>query len=250
MSSYSTPRLSSVPTCVGKLRGGPLVQVAGVAVVAVAIVFQCQAEQGAGVAAVGGDGPLQQRDDFARIAAQRRNRRRALVQILGRLLDGAGQPIEHVQCFLRPAVVAQRFGLGERHLIARVAGPLGRLVGRERLGVLIERQVRLAEIEVRQRAAVAVGERFDRVAVAAEQVQANAQPGRRRRAAVRLLFELAGGLAQLAVVGIALADRGGDLHNLIRPERRGRQHNLLHNRFGSDRHIATCSSNVGQACRA
>ncbi len=74
-----------------KLGGGPLVQVAGVTVVAVAIVFQRQAEQRAGVAAVGRDGPLQERDDFARIAAQRRNGRRTLIQILGRLLDGAGQ---------------------------------------------------------------------------------------------------------------------------------------------------------------
>ena len=48
-----------MPTCVGNCVGGPLVQVAGVVVVAVAIVFQRQAEQGAGVVAVGGDGPLQ-----------------------------------------------------------------------------------------------------------------------------------------------------------------------------------------------
>ena len=80
MSSYSTPRFSSVPTCVGNCVGGPLVQVAGVAVVAVAIVFERQAEQGAGVAAVGGDRSLQQRDDFVRIAAHRRNRRGALIQ--------------------------------------------------------------------------------------------------------------------------------------------------------------------------
>ena len=43
----------------GKLGGGLLVQVASVAVVAVTIVLQRQAEQGAGVAAIGGDGPLQ-----------------------------------------------------------------------------------------------------------------------------------------------------------------------------------------------
>ena len=58
-----------------------------------------------------------------------------------------------------------------------------------------------------QRAAVAVRERLDRVAVAAQQVLAHAQPGRRRRAAVRLLFELADGVAELAVVAVVLADR-------------------------------------------
>ena len=73
---------------------------------------------------------------------------------------------------------------------------------------LIERQVGLAQVEVGQRPAVAVRERLDRVAVAAQQVQAHAQPGRRGRAAVRLLFQLARRLAQLAIVAIALADRG------------------------------------------
>ncbi len=106
-----------------KLRGRPLVQVAGVAVVAVAIVFQRQAEQRAGVAAVGGHRPLQQRDDLARIAAEGRNRCRPLIQILGRLLDRAGQTIEQVQRFLRAAVVAQGLGLGERDLIARSSRP-------------------------------------------------------------------------------------------------------------------------------
>ena len=190
MSSYSTPRFNSVPTCVGNCAAGPLVQVAGVAVVAVAIVLEGQAKQRAGVRAIRCDGPLQQRDHFARIAAERRDRGGPLVQILRRLLDGARQLVEHFHGLLRAAVVAQRFGLRQRHLIARVAGLLGRLVGRERFGILIERQIRLAQIEMRQGAAVAVRERFDRVAVAAQQIQANAQPGRRRRAAVRLLFQL------------------------------------------------------------
>ena len=141
-----------------------------------------------------------QRNDFARIAAHRRNGRGTLIQILGRLFDGAGQLVEHVDRFLRPAVVAQRFGLRQRHLIARIAGLLGRLVGGQRFGVLIERQIGFAQIEMGERAAVAVRERFDRVAVAAQQIQADAQPGRRRRAAVRLLFQLGRRFAQLAIV--------------------------------------------------
>ena len=173
-----------------------------------------------------------------------------MIQILGRLLDGAGQPVEHVQRFLRAAVVAQRFGLGQRHLIARIAGPLGRLVGRQRLGILIERKIRLAQVEVRERAAVAMRERFDRVAVAAQQIQANAQPGRCGRAAVRLLFELAGGLAQLAIVRIALADRGGDLHDLIRPKRRRAKGQFASRPIQFQSTYRTYSSNVVSGTRA
>ena len=97
-----------------KLVGGPLVQLAGVVVVAVAIVFQGQAEQGAGVVLVGGDGSLQQGDDFVRIAAQGRDRGRALVQVFGDLLDGAREGVEHLEGGLRLAGVAQGLGLGER----------------------------------------------------------------------------------------------------------------------------------------
>ena len=55
-------------------------KIAGVAVVAVAIVFEREAEQCAGVAAIRSDGSLQQGDDFARIAAQCRDRCGTLIQ--------------------------------------------------------------------------------------------------------------------------------------------------------------------------
>ena len=74
-----------------KLRGRALVQIAGVAIVAVPIVLQRQAEQCAGVTAVGSDRSLQERDRFRRIAAHRRDGRGTLIQILGRLLDRPGQ---------------------------------------------------------------------------------------------------------------------------------------------------------------
>ncbi len=77
--------------------GGPLVQFHGRVVVAAAVVFQRQAEQGAGMVAVGLDGPLVQGHDLLRIAAQGGHRGGALGQILGRLLDGAGECIERGQ---------------------------------------------------------------------------------------------------------------------------------------------------------
>ena len=128
--------------------------------------------------------------------------------------------VERVERFLQPAVVAQRLGLGQRDLISRVTGPLGRLVRGQRFVILVERQIGFAQIEMRECPAVAVREHLDRVAIAAQQVKADTQPGRRRRAAARLLFELGRRVAQLAVVSIALADRGRDLRNLIRPKPR------------------------------
>ena len=82
----------------GKLGGGPFVELAGIVVVAVTVVFQGQAKQGPGMAAIVSlDGPFQQGDHFGWIAAQSRNRRRALIQILGRLFDGARETVEQCQ---------------------------------------------------------------------------------------------------------------------------------------------------------
>ena len=130
-----------------KLRGGPLVKLAGVAVVAVAIVFQRQAEQRAGVTPVGRDGSLQESDDFVRIAAHGRNRRGTLIQIFGRLLDGAREPVERGHRCLRAAGVALGLGLRERDGVATVAGLFGRLVSGQRVLIAIECQVGLAQID-------------------------------------------------------------------------------------------------------
>ena len=72
-----------------------------------------------------------------------------------------------------------------------------------------------------ERTAVAVGERLDGFAVAAEQVVADAEPGVHRRAAVRLVFELADRIAQVAVAAVVVGDRAGDLLDFARPEGRG-----------------------------
>ena len=89
-----------------------------------------------------------------------------------------------------------------------------------------------------ERAAVAVSERFDRIAIAAQQIQAHAQSRRRRRAAIWLLFQLGRGFAQFAIVAVALPNRGNDLHDLVWPERTRRQDNLLHDGFSANRHNA------------
>ena len=220
----------------GELVGGPLVELAGVAVVAVAIVFEGQAEQGAGVIFVGGDGPLQEGDDFVRVAAQGGDRRGALVQVFGRLLDGTRQGVERIERGLRLAGVALGFGLGEDHGVAGVAGLFGRLVGGERIVVLVEREVGLAEVEVRERAAVAVRERVDGVAVAAQQVVADAKPGVHRRAAVRLGLELGDRVAEVAVAGVVVGDGAGDLVDLARAEGRGGDDQLFQVGFEADTH--------------
>ena len=134
------------------------------------------------------------------------------------MLDGARQPIEQVHRFLRPVVVAQCFGLGERHLVARVAGLLGRFVGGERFGVFIEREVGFAQIEVGERAAVAVGERFDRGAVATQQIQAHAEPARWWRGCGWVALRARPLLREARGSCVALTDRADDLHDLVRPE--------------------------------
>ena len=91
----------------GKAADGPLVQLHGRVVVAAAVVFQGQAEQGAGMVAVGLDGPLVEGHDLAGIAAQGGHGGAALVEILGRLLDGAGERIEHGQRGGRIAGIAE-----------------------------------------------------------------------------------------------------------------------------------------------
>src|SRR5882757_1184808 len=99
-----------------------------------------------------------------------------------------------------------------------------------------------------ERAAIAMSERFDRIAVAAQQIQANAQACRGCRAAVRLFFQLASGLAQLAIVAVTLANRGNDLHDLVWPERTWRQDNLLHDGFCANRHNAKLLNDHEPVC--
>ena len=90
----------------GELSGRALVKLAGVFIVAVAIVFQGQAEERAGVRIIGLDGPLQQRHDFRRIAAQRGNRGGTLVEVLSRLFHRARQTVQHAERFLGLTIVA------------------------------------------------------------------------------------------------------------------------------------------------
>src|SRR5262249_29155186 len=117
-----------------------------------------------------------------------------------------------------------------------VTGAFGRLVGRERIFVLVEREVGLAEIEVRERAAVAVGKRFDGFAVSTEQVVAHAQASGHGRAAVGLGFELSDGIAEVAVAAVVVGHGGGDLLDLARAERGGGNDDLLYIGFKANTH--------------
>ena len=107
----------------GEAGDRPLVQIHRRVVVAVAIVFHGQAEQGAGMMAVGLDGPLVERDDFAGVAVQGGDRRRPLIKILGRLFDGAGEPIEQIEGGLRLARNCGALRLGPRHNDRRCIRP-------------------------------------------------------------------------------------------------------------------------------
>ena len=188
MSSYSTPRLSSVPTCVGNCVAARSYKLAGVA-------RRCRGGRFPGPGRTGRRRgcrrprrPARTARRLRRIAAQGRDR--------GRRVDTDTRPSARPRRTSASSTSSASCGVGRCSACASalasatssrvVAGLLGRLVGRERLGVLVEGEVGLAQVEVGQRAAVAVRERVDGVAVAAEQVLADAQPGRRRRAAVRL----------------------------------------------------------------
>ncbi len=134
--------MSSVPTLVGNWFGGPLVGLASVVVVAVAIVLEGQAKQDAGVGRVGGRRPARAGAiDFVAVAAQGRDRGRTLVEVVGGLLDGAGKAVQHLEGASGVAVVAHRIGLGERDVVLVVAGLFGRFVGLQGVGVLVEGEV-------------------------------------------------------------------------------------------------------------
>ena len=74
----------------GELSGSFFVQLASVLVVAITIVFQCQAKQRTGVATVGLHGTFEQGDHFRLVAAQCRDGRGTLIEVLRRLLYGTG----------------------------------------------------------------------------------------------------------------------------------------------------------------
>ena len=86
------------------------IKIDGRIVIAVAIVFHRQSEERAGMLGIRGYGPFEQRDHFRRTALQRRDRGPTLIQILGRLLDGARQIVERFQSGFGIAAGSQRFG--------------------------------------------------------------------------------------------------------------------------------------------
>jgi ABC-type branched-subunit amino acid transport system substrate-binding protein len=74
---------------------------------------------------IGFDCPLQQSNHFHGVAVEGGDGRPALIQVLGSLLDGAGQFVEHFQGRLVVFAGAVGFGRGERTIGAVVAGRLG-----------------------------------------------------------------------------------------------------------------------------
>ena len=83
--------------------------------------------------------------DFGRIAAERGHRRAALIEVFGRLLDRARQLVEHFQGLLEVLAVAMGFGRGQRTIVAVVAGVLAAAIRLDRLVVLAERELALAD---------------------------------------------------------------------------------------------------------
>ncbi len=153
----------------GERRGGPLIEVHGHVVVAVAIVFEGQAEKGAGMVAVGLDGPFVQGDDFQRIAAHGRHGRAALIEIVGRMLDGAEEVIQDLQRFLRFIGVTQGLGAAQRALTRLVAGLLCRQIALDGIQIAAAGVERLGQIKMGHRAAIGLLEDLAGAEVTAEQ---------------------------------------------------------------------------------
>ena len=65
--------------------------------------------------AIGLDGPLVQGDHFGRVAADGRHRGAALIEVLGRVLDGAEEVVQHGQGGLWVAGIAEGLGPAQAH---------------------------------------------------------------------------------------------------------------------------------------
>ena len=100
-----------------------------------------------------------------------------MVKVFCGLLDGAGKAVKDFKGAGGVAVVAHRVGFSERNVVLVVAGALGRFITFEGFGVTIESKIRLAEVEMSQRAAIGVRQSLHGVAVAANQVLADAESG-------------------------------------------------------------------------
>ncbi len=167
-----------------KLRHRALVIVERRVVVAVAVVFLGQSEQRARVIAIGFDGALEQGHDFRGAAPQGRDRGAALIQVFGRLFDGARQRVERLQGGIRVARGPLGFGPAEHAGVVVVAGLSGRGIAGNCVAVLFEGEVAPGQVEMRERSAVSGLERLHRSRVAAQQVVAHAQADGAGRATV------------------------------------------------------------------
>ena len=126
--------------------------------------------------AIGLDRPLVQGDDLLGIAAQGGHGGGALGKVLGGLLDGAGERIQHSQRRGGIAGIAERFRLAQGALAGGIARLLGGLVARQGFLVLLPGEMALGQVVVGHGAAVGLPEDFDRPIVPPQQIQTHAQP--------------------------------------------------------------------------
>ena len=194
----------------GEAGGRPLVEFHGQLVVAAAVVFHGQAEQCAGVVVIDLDGPLVEGHHFAGISAQGGHGGGPLRQVLGRLLDGAGEAVQHGQGLGGLAGIAEGLGAGQRALAGVVARPLRRLVALQGLVVLLASDVAAAEVEVGHGPAVALLQDLDGPIAAAQQVEAGPQADHARRGGLFLRLQLRHRIAEDGVIGPVADD--GRLH--------------------------------------
>jgi hypothetical protein len=160
----------------GETAGRPLVEFQGRIVVAAAVVFQGQAEQRPGMVPVGLHRPLVQRDHLARVSAQFLDGREcghggpALVEIVGRLLDGPGELIQNGQGFPGFPGVAKGFRPRQGHFVAIVPGLLGQIVVADGFLIPLQGESALGQVEMGQSSAVSLGQHLDRPAIPPQEV--------------------------------------------------------------------------------
>ena len=140
------------------------------------------------------------------------------VQVLGRLLDGPGEVVQHGHGLGGLAGIAEGLGAGQRALAGVVAGLLRRLVALHGPGRTVGGRRGSGQVEVGHGPAVALLEDLDGPIAAAQQVEAGPQADHARRGGLFLGLQLRHGIAEDGVIGPVADDGRFHVADFLRAE--------------------------------
>ncbi len=186
--------------------------------------------------AVGLDRSFVQGDHFMGIAAQGRHRGGPLSQILGGLLDGAGERVQHLQRGGGIFGITEGLGPAQGALARVVARLLGRRVALQRRLVFLPGEMTLGQIIAGHGAAVGLSQHLDRSIISPQQIQTNAEPHVAGRRLILSTLQLADCVAQDGVLREIACDQLLHQPDFARTERIVLQDGLLHVEFDGLRH--------------